>query len=349
MPDFFVARQPVYSIDLKLFAYELLCRSGSANSYAGRDAMEATSKVILHVFTEIGLEKLAGAYPVLIKTPRQFLLGDFPLSCPPQRVYLELLPNERLDAELIDVLMRLSRSGYRLVLPGVPEEPEARGLLDRADLIKLDMRRLGTAGLQRQVVMAVAHQRKLCGEKVETQTEYDKCRELGIPFVQGFFFCRPRMHRAKHLMPNRAALLQLLAKLNDERSTVDDLTKNISQDAALTYKLLRTLNSAFMGLPTKITSIRQGVVLIGLDRVRVWATMIIVSKLIEKPHELMVTSLVRMRMCERLGAALHLGRLVDACSMVGLLSVLDAMMDMPITFIVEKLPVAPEVSQALTS
>lgn len=347
MIEYFIARQPIYTARLDLHAYELFCRRDMSNSYTVTNKMEATCQVIVQTFTELGLEKLAGPHPVFIKTPREFLLGDYHLSCPRQKVYLELMAGERLDPALSDALRRLSNEGYRTVLHGLPEDAESLALLDRVSHVKLDVRRLGLEGLKREVERAGRYLSKLCAEKVETPAEYAQCKALSVPYVQGFFFCRPKVQSSTQVAPNRAALAQLLGQFNDPKITTDKLAKTISQDAALTHKLLRTLNSAFFGLPTRVDSVRQGLVLLGTERIKLWATMITLSRLVDKPHGLLMTGLLRAQMCEQLAPAFKLPGRSESFFLVGLFSVLDAMMDLPISLIVEKLPLTPDVVMAL--
>jgi c-di-GMP phosphodiesterase len=197
-----------------------------------------------------------------------------------------------------------------------------------------------------QVAALEGYKGKLLAEKVETQERFDLCKKLGFDFFQGYFFCSPRVIKGSRLPANRLPIIRLLAALNNAEATMEELEGLISQDVALSYRLLKYINSAFFGLSRDIESIRHALVLLGVRSVRRWATLISMAAATDKPHELMVTAMVRAKMCELLAKALR-AEATDPYFTVGLFSVLDALMDAPMEKTLAALPLSAEVEAAL--
>jgi EAL and modified HD-GYP domain-containing signal transduction protein len=187
---------------------------------------------------------------------------------------------------------------------------------------------------------------KLLAQNVETREDYEFCRKLGFDYYQGFFFCKPDLATHKKIPFNRLSTMHLLAKLQDPNISTQDLERAVAQNLAITYKVLRYLNSSFLALPRKIESIRHAVVLVGTRLLSNWASLAMLESIEDKPREIMVTAMVRAHMCQQLGTALR-QRNVDQFFTVGLLSVIDALLDRPIREALLVLPLADEVKQAL--
>jgi EAL and modified HD-GYP domain-containing signal transduction protein len=169
---------------------------------------------------------------------------------------------------------------------------------------------------------------------------------MGFDHFQGYFLCRPQTIKCKRLSENRLVALKLLQELNNPEADINVLDDVIRSDVALSYKLLRYINSAAFGLPLEIESIRYAVVYLGIDEVRKWASLIVLSNINDKPSELINTSLVRAKMCELLTSFTGQGN-PGTAFIVGLFSTLDAMMDAPLAEVLGKLPVVKDVKAAL--
>ena len=150
----------------------------------------------------------------------------------------------------------------------------------------------------------------------------------------------------RKLPENHIALLNLISIIQDVEIEIEEIEQLVSQNISLSYKLLRYINSAFFSLPKKIKSIRQAVIFFGLQRLNNWASLMAMTNIEGKPSELLQTGLVRARMCETLALE---GRRSESGSyfMLGLFSILDALMDATMEEILAKLPIAEEVTIAL--
>ena len=346
MDNIFVGRQPIFDRESNLYAYELLFRDGSQNSAGVLDGDQATSQVIINVFLEIGLERIVGPHRAFINFTRRFFVERESLPLPVDRVVLEVLEDVPPDAEVLAGLRAYVRDGYLVALDDFVFDESLRPLIELAHIIKIDLMALSRGELEEHVRLLRAYDVKLLAEKVETEEEFEYCKQLGFDYFQGYFLSRPNIVQGTQLPPNRLGLLQLLAKLQDPATEVSDLEEIISHDVTLSYKLLRYLNSAFFALPREVESLRAAVIYLGTQTIQQWASLLLLARLDERPCELMSQSLQRAKMCETLAKLAGRPR-ADSYFTVGLFSLLDALMRVPIQEIVEALHLTSEVRDAL--
>jgi EAL and modified HD-GYP domain-containing signal transduction protein len=348
MPEVFVARQPIFTRDLKVAGYELLFRGGEADTALIDDPEGATASVVLNSFTEIGLERIVGSNRAWVNVSREFVLDGLAGSMPPGVVGLEILEDELLDERLVHALIELKRQGYRIALDDFQYSVSAERLLSLVDVVKLDLVALGRERMASEVARLKPYGVTLLAEKVESHDDYAFCHGLGCDLFQGFFFCRPELLRNREIAANRASMLEVVAALQDPSVQFTQLERMIGHDVALSYRLLRYINSAFFGLRFEISSIRQALALLGLENLRRWATLTVLASIDGKPPELTVTALVRARFCERAGEQL-IGPRPGEMFTLGLFSVIDALTDMPMDEVLEMIPFPSDMRDALIS
>ena len=195
---------------------------------------------------------------------------------------------------------------------------------------------------------------KLLAEKIDTYEKFELCKRFNFDYFQGFFFCTPKVEHQQfehpesdHDVPvNRLATGRVLAALQDPELSINNLEEAISSDLSLSYKLCRYTNSAYIGLNRQVESISHAAKLVGIERIRLWASLLMFTKMEDKPRELMITAIVRGAMCERLGASAKKAR-KETFFTVGLLSVLDALLDCSMEEALEQLPLVEEIRNAL--
>ncbi len=347
MPDVFVGRQPIFDRTLDVVAYELLFRSGGTNWADITDGEYATSQVVHDAFMEIGLESLVGSKRAFINLTRDFILQDYTAVFPTDRVVLEVLEDIVVDAQLIEAVRALSSQGYTIALDDFVFDEQLRPLVEVADIVKVDVLASDRAALRQNVARLRQYDVKLLAEKVETRDDLAYCRELGFDYFQGYFLCEPDIVTGQRSPANRLTVLRLLAKLQEAETTMEQLEAIIRQDVSLSLKLLRLVN-ADPSLPQQIDTIHQALLNLGTKFITAWGSLIMLADIGDKPHELMVTAMIRGKMCELLASAKHLAD-KERFFTVGLFSVLDAMLDSPMTEIVASLPLTEDVAQALLS
>ncbi|MBD3671074.1 MAG: HDOD domain-containing protein [Gammaproteobacteria bacterium] len=348
MLDVFVGRQPIYRKDLSLYAYELLFRGNPSDAAAHVvDNDAATSQVLYNAFIEIGLEKITGEHRAFVNLTERFLMGEFPLPSDNKRLVLEILEHVKVTPTLIDAVRELKEKGYKVALDDFVYRPELKPLVPMADIIKIDLRALSEDQLKRYVsILRDKTDAKLLAEKVETKQEFQHCLNLGFEFYQGYYFSKPHIIKGETIPHNKLTVLQLIARIQDPQLGMDELEKIISMDASLAYKLLRVVNSASFNLSKEVDSIKTALILLGMDNVKNWASMLALSQIDDKPHELMVMALVRANMSFELARKLNVAN-PDSYFTAGMLSILDALLDRPMDEILGQLPLSNEIRTAL--
>lgn len=342
----YVARQPIYDRKLNVYAYEVLFRN-SARQAEMDCGDRATSEVIVNTLMDIGLERIVGSHIAFINFTEGFLTGELPLPPIHDKVVLEVLENIEPEPELIDGLAQLAAEGYRIALDDFEYDEKYVPLLQLAHIVKLDVLALDADTLRETVRILRAYPLKLLAEKVETHEQLRECQALGFDFFQGYVFSKPDLVSGKRPSGNRLTVLQLLNTLQDPRVEISELEAAVARDASLALRLLSYINSAYFGLRANVTSIRRALTLVGRRGIRQWASLVLMTNLADgKPAELMVTGMVRAKMCERLGEVY--GAIpADLFFTAGLFSILDALLDQPLGDIIEGIAIDAEAAEAL--
>ena len=344
--DVFVGRRPICKEKAEVFGYQLLCRQNDLAEAAFKDQDQAAAADLLKTVIGTGLDKLAGQDLAFVKITRDFLLSDFCSLLPHERVVLEIPRDTTVDRPVVDSIAKLSNKGYAIALDNFVDGDQIRPIAEFMDIAKIDIQEGDYEATVRQFLSLRQFKVKLLAENVDTRSQYEFCRKLGFDYYQGFFFCKPDVAAHKKIPFNRLSTLHLLAKLQDPDISLQDLERTVAQNLAIVHKVLRYLNSPVLSFPKKIESIRHAVTLVGTRLLSHWASLAMLETIEDKPRELMVTAMVRANMCRQLGAALR-QKNVDQFFTVGLLSVMDALLDRPMREALLVLPLADNVKHAL--
>lgn len=341
----FLGRQPIFDRVRNVIGYELLYRDGFANFANFQDADEATRQVASNALVEMGIDQLTSGGLAFINVTRSFLLEGLYRALPSHRVVLELLEDEQVDELLLDKLKELQKEGYRFALDDFSLNSLHDELIERSAIVKIDLPLCPPKELSGLVDRLKARGALLLAEKVETPEDFAICHALGFDLFQGYFFTRPQVLSSHRITSNRLSVLQLLAELSSPSSDVEHLGEIINQDIGLTYRTLRLANSGFFSLPKQVQDIREALVMLGINAVNNLAVLIAFTTIDDKPNELTTLALVRAKMSEKLAEQLNLD--CRAAFTVGMLSVLDALLDSPMATVVEQLPLTPDIRAAL--
>ncbi len=346
MQNIFIGRQAIFDREMATYAYELLYRESDSGGVSVTDGEMATSRVMLNAFVEIGLENVVGPHPAFINLTRSFFTDAPHIPFEKSQVVLEVLEDIEVDQRLVATVAKLSAEGYRIALDDYEFGSHWEPLLPYASIIKVEVPAVDPQRIEEQVRQLQKYDLKLLAEKIETEEEHQRYLELGFDYFQGYYFSRPQIIKGKRLPENKLVILQLLTSLNDPEVTIDALDRLISQDAALSYKILRHINSAAAALPRKLDRIGEAVVYLGLRQIRTWAHLIILSQTSDKPQELLYNALVRACMCEQLIQRSRRAN-AQAAYAAGLLSTLDLLLGCPLEEIMQELPVSDEIKGAI--
>jgi EAL and modified HD-GYP domain-containing signal transduction protein len=340
-----LARQPILDRKSELFAYEILYRGASI---AGLEFdTVSTARVLIDSLVTIGLDHIAGEAPVFVNFGAELLDSSVLDLLSPERVVIEVLESVRPSPEIVAAVAGLAARGFRIALDDFRWQAELAPLVACADFIKIDVLAC-RAELEREVEALKTCGATLLAEKVETHDELRRCKALGFDLFQGYYLCRPEILDGRPLAGNQLIALDLLARLQNTHIDMKDLADTVSRDVALTYQLLRLANSPFFRQRRTIAHIQEAIVLLGLDTLRHWASILLLARLgTGKPKQLIRTALVRARMCELLSPSVG-GAPPEKLFTVGLLSVLEPLLDRPIAAILTQLPLDVDVGSALS-
>lgn len=346
MQSYYIGRQPIFDAGQRVIGYELLYRQHRDTVANVIDGDQATSQVIMNSFWEMGLDKVVGAQQAFVNVTRNFIVSDGLLPPPDGQLVLEILEDIVVDNDLVAAVRALKHKGYVIALDDFVYHHDLRPLVELADIVKIDVQGLEAGRIEEHAKILKQFPMKLLAEKVETPEVFDHCRALGFDYFQGYFLCRPRVLHGRRLPANRVNAMRMMAKLQNPEVDVKGLEEIISQDVAMSYKLLRYINSAAFALTKQVDSIRHAIVYLGEKEIRRWASLISLAGIDDKPDELITLSLIRAKMCELLASVQQEGS-KDAAFIVGLFSTLDAIMDQPLEELLDALPLAPEITEAL--
>ena len=344
MEHVFIARQPIFDRTRTVRGYELLYRTGFVPRAPVDDGESATARVALSALTEVGLDRIVGERSAWINVTPRFLLHGLAESLPANRVVLELVEFP-VGQQLLEQLRHLRDDGYEFALTNVRPTTQLEPLLELVGIVKLDYAALGPEGIAAAAERLRPRGVTLVAEKIETHDAFDFALGAGCDLFQGYFFCRPELIRDRAITPNAIALLRLVSALQDPGLDLSDIEKLISSDVALSYRLLRYINSAYFGVRQRVSSIRHAVTLLGINNVRQWASLTSFSIVADKPPELFLTALIRARFCQLAGE--QVDGPPDERFTLGLFSVVDALTDTTMTDAVDLLPLPPRMRDAL--
>ncbi len=341
-PEVFVARQPIYDASMAVVAYELLYRaSPSSRSAQISDPGGATLEVIAGAALEIGLDRLAGGLPVHINFPEELLVRvpDLPLQA--GRVVIEVLEDVRATPEVLQGIRTLRTRGHRIALDDYSPQGSDPRLLELADLVKLEITHPPADELARLARELSGAGLELIAENVESRESFDRCIALGFKGFQGNFLQQPETFSARRVPVSRLGALRLAASLQNEDYSLDEVERLLS-------RVLRCINSSYYNLPRRIESIRQAIVILGLDTLRQLCGLLCMQGLDDRPPSLILQAMTRGRMCEQLGK-LAGARDAGPFFITGLFSLLNALLGLPTRKVVEELPLTPAVARALVA
>lgn len=348
MDNIYIARQPIYDAQLKVIAYELLFRSGKAANEANViDGDSATTNVIINAITEIGMDQLVGPHRAFINLTRNHILqmAEQPMPELKDRMVLEILEDIEAEEVIVEAVTKLAKKGFTIALDDFIYSNSLQPLVNLSDIIKIDLMALNDEELETHAIKLADGKRKLLAEKVETQEEFDRCKELGFDYYQGYFFSKPQIIKGKSLPANKVAIMKLLAKLQDTESRNDELAHIISQDITMSVRVLRYINSAQFGFSKEVDSIQQAIMMLGRTTISNLANLVSMSQIEGKPHELLIIAMIRAKMAENIAQRVKADK--EVCFTAGLFSIIDTLMDQDMELLIEGLPLAENIRAAL--
>jgi c-di-GMP-related signal transduction protein len=348
LKESFIARQPVFNATKAVFGYELLFRDGLENCFKGPVGDHATLDVLATTLFHTPLVEMVGGKQGLINFTRNVLISDLIYLFEKEHMIVEVLETVQPDDVVIEACRKLKQAGYVLALDDFVAGDLEHPLLELADIVKVDF--LQARGADRKTIAQKLLPRKikLLAEKVETHEDFKEGLQLGYEYYQGYFFSKPVMKTLHKMAPSGIACMKMLQAVNNDEFTFEELNDIVKSDVTLSYRVLRLVNSPMFSFRPDIRSTMHALTLMGRSHIRRFISIVAVNLLSTgKPSELIVTSMMRARLAEEI--ALRTGAAARASEffLMGLFSLMDAMLDRTMEDLLSELPVSHDVKTAL--
>jgi len=346
---FYAARQPILDRNKQLYAYELLFRDSIDNVFPEIDADEATSKMVEASAFSLSISDFTSSKPAFINFTLDTMAAGYPTMLTNEEVVVEILETVKPGKKLLSLCQDLHQKGYTLALDDYVHQAVWAHFYPYIKIIKIDMLETSVEQIKEiQQAIAKFPHIELLAEKVETHEAFQQAFDLGFDFFQGYFFSKPEVVKAKNLSPSQVALAELLYETSKPELDLAAITAVFERDVSLSYKLLRYANSPYFRRRAEIATIKQALVTLGLVELKKLIGLIFAASINpNKPTELINMSMVRAKFCELIAPQLR-GQLdVSLAFLTGLLSLIDAILDEDLESILDRLPLAQEIKDAL--
>lgn len=345
---FYIARQPILNRNKSLYAYELLFRNGINNAFPDVSPETATASLIENSQFQLNVADITHGHLAFVNFSEQAILDDLPSVMPKESIVIEILETVTPSPDVFTALSSLKSRGYMLALDDYDFNPEWEGIFDCIDIIKVDLQASTREQILNLFNVAKQHKIKLLAEKVETHEEFQVCLADGFDYFQGYFFSKPEIIQKRSLTPNQLIYTQLLQASAKPNMDFNQINKIMSCDVGLSYKVLRYVNAPIHATTRRIESLRQAIIFLGEQEIKKFVAVISAAQLGEgKPSELIRLSVVRGRMCELIAAESSMQIAPEKAFLIGMFSMLEAILDEPMVTIVARIDLSADMQQAL--
>ena len=355
--DIFIGRQPIFNLHEQIVAYELLYRNKDSNSFPMVDSDVATVNVLINSFINIGIDEVTKGSPCFVNFTENLLMGPLTDYLEPTKVIIEILEDVPITKKLIARIQELKSKGFKIALDDFVLDESVHiydELFMYIDYIKVDFLLsplLERMAVENKVKTQFPHI-KLLAEKVETRNQFDVAKHSGYVLFQGYFFEQPQVIKSTDIPANTLQYLHIISLLRDYEPDIDEIAESIERDISLSYKLLQLINKSTKRSKSKIRTIKQGVLMLGLAELRRWIYLLMMKENniygeSDVFDELMRRSLFRAKVCEEV-AKLNAKQNYSEYFLIGLFSLIDSLLRRPMNSILQKLPFSEELAETIS-
>ncbi|MCE2572550.1 EAL and HDOD domain-containing protein [Motilimonas eburnea] len=344
----FIARQPILNTQKKVIAYELLFRDSAENIFPDIDSDDATKKLVSDNVLNVGFDKIADEKTCYINFSKQAILQQLPRLLSKNNLVIELLEDIEPCESLLEEVIALHRLGYQLALDDFHYHTQWLPYLPYISIIKFDIRLSSFEEIRKVIAFTRQYDIKYLAEKVETLDEFEQAKTLGVEMFQGYFFSRPEIFKQKALAPSQLVVLELLNEIAKPDLNFNRIEGIFVRDVTLSYKLLMFVNKQIKSNAKPIASFKQAAVYLGEQQLKKFISLVATSlSKQDKPSELYLMSVIRARFCERVFTEVNPNDAQQAF-LTGLFSLLDSLLDQPLTALLAEVQLNAAITQALT-
>lgn len=353
--EIFIGRQPIFNTNEEVVAYELLYRSQNENSFNSKDSDAATIDVIVNSFLTIGINEVTKGLPGFVNFTENLLMNNISELLDPSNFVIEILEDVPITEKLVERVIKLKKMGFTIALDDfvLNEKVELYDkLFAYTDIIKVDFllsSLVERMEIEDRVKNSFPHI-KLLAEKVETRNQFEVAKNSGYSFFQGYFFEKPQIIKSTDIPLNTLQYFQIISELKDDEPNINVLTQNIERDISLSYKLLQMINNANIRTKSKVRSIKQAIMILGLTELGKFLYLLAMRESVHNNtdvfKEVMHTSLFRAKVCEKL-AKMQYKTNFSEYFLVGMFSLIDTLLQRPMYTILRQLPFSEELSETI--
>jgi len=342
--EIFVSRLPVFDADKSACGYELAFRTGFDTYYDSLNTNTAAADFM--AFVNFG--ELSDGKNGYVNYSREMLMRGFPVLLPSETMISGLPADIPVDNALVSACEKLKKHGYTLMINGLTPSLLDNPLLKMAEIATVDFESNESADRLSIIEQLKPSCVQMMAKNIGSQDAFDEAKKWGYSFFLGDFFTKPVPQPDGKIPTTKIGQLRLLAKVSTPRLSYDELVEVIQVDVALTFKLMKFMNSVWFGFRHEIKSIKHALVLLGPAEIRRWVAMATVKTLGEdKPNELMALALTRAKVAEQMAPQMNMADESNELFLLGMFSVIDALADAPMNTILEDLPLSEPIKQAL--
>lgn len=346
--DIHVARQPIFDRDYNVVAYELLYRNSKENSFDGSISDNvATSLLLMNSYYSFGIENLVGESKAFINFDKHLIEMGVPELLNSERVTVEILETVKPGVKFIKKVKKLKSMGYTIAVDDYVSDYQYDNIIDLVDLVKVDFSLCSRDEIEQIVIDLKAKGKEILAEKVETKEVYDWAMAIGFDYFQGYYFARPTVQTQKSMSSSGVSYVRLMDELNNTEPDFKALSKIILMDVSLTYKLLKLVNANSKPI-SEITSVQQALAVLGVKQFRKWLSLAMVQNLSTKESsEAVKLALIRSDLLVKIAESSKMKKSVEELSLLGILSILDVVLEMNMEDALESLPIAEDLKDTL--
>ena len=355
--EVFIGRQPIFNIHEQIIAYELLYRNKNVNAFPLIDSDAATVDVLVNSFLSIGIDEVTKGRPCFVNFTENLLMGSMIDYLDPNKVVIEILEDVPITLQLVERVAELKERGFRIALDDFVLNENVvvyDELFEYIDYIKVDF--LLSPLLERMEIENKVKTSfpniKLLAEKVETRNQFDMAKHSGYVLFQGYFFEQPQIIKSTDIPANTIQYFQIISLLKDEEPDINQLAESIERDISLSYKLLQLINHSSIRKKSKVRSIKQAVLLLGLTELRKLIYLLAMREVENHEesdvfNELMRVSLFRAKVCEKV-ARLNFLPNFSEYFLIGLFSLIDSLLKRPLHLVLRQLPLSESIAETIS-
>lgn len=343
----FFVRQPIYTSDRALYAYEMIYRKGASKEYTFNPQEEKSAKQMFDLFQNYGIENLTSNKPAFINFTSKLIKEEIATSFSKRELIVQIFKGIKLDQEVLQKCIALKQRGYKLAMDNLVYQKGNKPLAKIADIIKIDFKNTEKSEIEAMISELKSYNIKFLAENLEDCDEFDYAKSLGCVLFQGFFCQKAEIMACQKIDSVKVSYLQIMNEVNKADLNFDELAELLSQDLDLTQNLLKMVNSAGFAFKS-ITSVKQALILLGTEELKKCINLVVLRELGGgKSEETIKESLIRAKFCESIAAKTYAKDQAANLFLVGLFSLIDTILHKPLEEILNKIEPTQEVREAL--